>query len=93
MRKVLPTLPIRAEVEPSNRAPRHLYAAIRTAVEDRNRVVHLGAMPRGDLRGTLLAIREFLYLLDKYSGQPWADAMLTQATRSALVEPQEPARG
>jgi hypothetical protein len=50
-------------------------------------------MPRGDLRITLLAIREFLYLLDKYSGQPWADAMLTQTTRSALAEPQEPARG
>jgi hypothetical protein len=93
MRKVLPTLPIRADVEPSRRAPRHLRAAIRTAVEDRNRVVHLGAMPRGDLRITLLAIREFLYLLDKYSGQPWADAMLTQTTRSALAEPQEPARG
>jgi hypothetical protein len=93
MRKVLPTLPIRADVGPGRRAPRHLRTAITTAVEDRNRVVHLGATPRGDLRGTLLAIREFLYLLDRYSGQPWADAMLTQTTRSALAEPQEPVRG
>jgi hypothetical protein len=51
------------------------------------RVVHLGAMPRGDLRETLLAIREFLYMLDMYSGHLWAEALLTEKTRSALVGP------
>jgi hypothetical protein len=84
MRKVLPDLPIRADVEPTRRAPRHLRTAIMSAVEDRNRVVHLGAMPRGDLRGTLLAIRELLYVLDVYAGQPWAEALLADATRTAL---------
>ena len=35
--------------------------------------------------------REFRYLLDTYSGQPLAKAMLTQTTRAALAGPQEPA--
>lgn len=85
MRKVLPGLPIRADVEPSRRAPRHLRTAITSAVEDRNRVVHLGAMPRSNLRETLLAIREFLYMLDMYTGQPWAEDLLTDTTRVALT--------
>lgn len=88
MRKVLPDLPIRADVEPTRRAPRHLRTAITSAVEDRNRVVHLGAMPRSNLRETLLAIREFLYMLDMYAGQPWAEALLTDTTRAALTEEQ-----
>jgi hypothetical protein len=88
MRKVLPDLPIRADVEPTRRAPRHLRTAITSAVEDRNRVVHLGAMPRSNLRETLLAIREFLYMLDMYAGQPWAEALLTDTTRAALTEAQ-----
>lgn len=87
IRKVLPDLPIRADVEPAQRAPRHLRMTLVAAVEDRNRVVHLGAMPRADLRETLLAIREFLYILDMYSGHPWAEALLTQKTRSALTGP------
>jgi hypothetical protein len=87
MRKVLPGLPIRADVEPARRAPRHLRTAIKSAVEDRNRVVHLGAMPRGDLRQTLLAIREFLYMLDLYAGHAWAEALLTETTRAALTGP------
>lgn len=87
IRKVLPDLPIRADVEPNRRAPRHLRAAIVAAVEDRNRVVHLGATPRSDLRETLLAIREFLYMLDMYSGHLWAEALLTEKTRSALAGP------
>jgi hypothetical protein len=90
MRKVLPDLPIRADVEPSRRAPRHLRTAITSAVEDRNRVVHLGAMPRRDLPGTLLAIRDFLYMLDMYAGQPWAETLLTETTRAALTGPQAP---
>jgi hypothetical protein len=85
IRKVLPDLPIRADVEPGRRAPRHLRTAIIAAVEDRNRIVHLGAMPRGDLREGLLAIREFLYLLDMYSGHPWAAALLTEKARAALA--------
>jgi hypothetical protein len=87
MRKILPGLPIKADVEPSRRAPRHLRTAVIAAVEDRNRVVHLGAMPRGDLRGTLIAIRELLYMLDMYSGHSWAEALLTEKTRSALTGP------
>jgi len=87
IRKVLPDLPIRADVEPARRTPRHLRTAIVAAVEDRNRVVHLGAMPRADLRQTLLAIREFLYILDMYSGHPWAEALLAEKTRSALTGP------
>lgn len=87
IRKVLPDLPIRADVEPSRRAPRHLRTAIIAAVEDRNRIVHLGAMPRGDLRGALLAIRELLYMFDMYSGHPWAADLLTEQTRSALAGP------
>lgn len=87
IRKVLPDLPIRADVEPSRRGPRHLRTAIIAAVEDRNRIVHLGAMPRGDLRDALLAIREFLYVLDMYSGHAWAEALLTEQTRSALAGP------
>jgi hypothetical protein len=87
IRKVLPDLPIRADVEPGRRAPRHLRTAIVAAVEDRNRVVHLGAMPRADLRVTLLAIREFLYMLDMYAGHSWAEALLAEKTRSALVGP------
>jgi len=87
MRKILPHLPIKAEVEPSRRAPRYLRTAVVAAVEDRNRVVHLGSMPRGDLRETLLAIREFLYMLDMYSGQLWAEALLSEKTRSALAGP------
>lgn len=88
MRKVLPDLPIRADVEPTRRAPRHLRTAITSAVEDRNRVVHLGAMPRSSLRETLLAIREFLYMLDMYAGHPWAEALLTDTTQAALTEAQ-----
>lgn len=87
MRKILPDLPIKADVEPSRRVPRYLRIAVITAVEDRNRVVHLGAMPSGDLRKTLIAIREFLYMLDMYSGQLWAEALLTEKTRSALAGP------
>lgn len=87
IRKVLPGLPIRADVAPNRCAPRHLRTAIAAAVEERNRVVHLGAIPRSDLRETLLAIREFLYMLDMYSGHPWAEALLTEKTRSALVGP------
>ena len=87
IRKVLPDLPVRAEVEPNRRVPRHLRSAIAAAVEDRNRVVHLGATPRSDLRETLLAIREFLYMLDMYSGHLWAESLLTEKTRSALVGP------
>jgi hypothetical protein len=90
MRKVLPDLPIQADVEPSRRAPRHLRTAIASAVEDRNRVVHLGVAPRNDLRATLLAIRDLLYLLDTYSGHQWAEALLTETTRSALVGSQAP---
>lgn len=86
MRKVLPQMPIRADVEPSRRAPRHLRRAIIAAVEIRNRVVHLGVIPQGDLREALLAIREFLYLLDTYSGHAWAEALLTEATQSALTK-------
>jgi hypothetical protein len=86
IRKVLPDLPIRADVEPGRRAPNHLRKAIVAAVEDRNRLVHLGAIPRRDLRATLLTIRDFLYLLDFYSGQPWAETLLTDMTRSSLVE-------
>jgi hypothetical protein len=91
IRKVLPTIPIRADVEPTRRTPRHLRAMIVAAVEDRNRVVHRGAVPGGDLRAILLAIREFLYLLDTYAGQAWAETLLTQTTRAALVTPEEPA--
>jgi hypothetical protein len=87
IRKVLPDLSIRADVEPNRRAPRHLRTAIIAMVEDRNRIVHLGAMPRGDLRGALLAVREFLYMLDMYSGHPWAETLLTEKTRSALAGP------
>jgi hypothetical protein len=87
MRKVLPDLPVRADVEPNRRVPRHLRSAIAAAVEDRNRVVHLGVMPRCDLRETLLAIREFLYVLDMYAGHLWAESLLTEKTRSALIGP------
>ena len=87
IRKVLPDLPIKADIEPARRAPRHLRTAIIAAVEDRNRIVHLGAMPRCDLREALLAIREFLYLLDMYSGHAWAATLLTEKTQSALAGP------
>jgi hypothetical protein len=91
IRKVLPTIPIRAAVEPTLRTPRHLRTVIAAAVEDRNRVVHRGAMPGGDLRAILLVIREFLYLLDIYAGQAWAETLLTETTRTALMTPQKPA--
>jgi hypothetical protein len=87
IRKVLPELPVRADVEPGRRAPRHLRTAIIAAVEDRNRIVHLGAMPRCDLREALLAIREFLYMLDLYSGHSWAATLLTVKTQSAMAGP------
>jgi hypothetical protein len=87
IKKVLPDLPIRAHVEPERRAPRHLRAAIIAAAEDRNRVVHLGAVPRVNLRVTLLAIRDFLYMLDMFAGHSWAEALLAENTRSALLGP------
>jgi hypothetical protein len=85
MHKVLPDLPIRADVASAQRVPRHLRKVIKSAAEDRNRVVHRGEMPPGDLRQTLLAIREFLYMLDMYTGHPWAEALLTETTRRALT--------
>jgi hypothetical protein len=73
---LLPGLPIEADVPPSRRAPRHLRTAIASAVNDRNRVLHLGVVPRNGLRAILLAIRDFPYLLD--SGAPGPKLLTTR---------------
>jgi hypothetical protein len=84
IRQVLPNLPIRSGLDPSNACPQHLRKQLVAAVEARNLVGHRGAMPHLDLRSTLLDIRDFLYLLDWHAGHAWAEALLSQRTKDAL---------
>lgn len=84
MAHVLPDLPIKADVDPKRRSPKHLRVKMKAAVEARNRVVHRGATPDVFLRDTLGSIREFLYLLDYYNGHVWALTKLSNETIAAL---------
>jgi len=84
MKHYLAELPIRAPVPPSQRCPKPLRAALDRAVKERNNVIHGGKTPGLDLRGTLIAVREFLYLLDLYEGNPWAVAHLSSETTTAI---------
>lgn len=84
MKDYLKELPIRADVAPARRSPKHLRKLLHGAVEARNQVVHRGATPAVSLRETLAGVREFLYLLDFYGGQPWAVSRLSPETRSEL---------
>jgi hypothetical protein len=79
----LPELPIRADVDPGRRCPKHLRSALELAVQERNKVVHRGASPTTWLRPTLVTIREFLYLLDLYAGHQWAAGLLSEQSRNA----------
>ena len=80
-------LPIRADVAPDLRCPKSLLRILDAAVQDRNAVVHRGVLPSLPLYKTLQSIREYLYLLDFYSGEQWAAAHLTEETRVALGRP------
>lgn len=84
MKNYLPELPIRAQVERNRRCPKHLRTALDAAVTERNAVVHRGIDPSVNLRQTLIAVREFLYLLDLYAGQAWAASHLSEETIAAL---------
>ncbi|HVM13030.1 MAG TPA: hypothetical protein VM287_01705 [Egibacteraceae bacterium] len=84
MKHSLPELPIRAAIEPERRCPKHLHKALDLAVQERNAVVHRGAEPAISLRETLVAVREFLYLLDLYEGNIWATEQLSATTRASL---------
>jgi hypothetical protein len=84
MKRYLPELPIRADVEKDRRCPKQLRTILQAAVEDRNRVVHRGIAPSVPLRETLAAVREFLYLLDYYVGRPWATTQLSDHTVAGL---------
>jgi hypothetical protein len=84
IRKVLPSLLTRSGTDAGKICPQHLRKRLLTAVEERNRVVHRGAIPTVELRSTLLDIRDFLYLLDWNAGHAWAEALLSHPTRSAL---------
>jgi len=81
----LKELPIRADVPPARRSPKHLRRLLHDAVEARNQVVHRGTTPAVSLRETLTGIREFLYLLDFYCGHSWAIERLSVETRAALA--------
>lgn len=84
MKHSLAELPVRVEIEPERRCPKHLHKALDLAVQERNAVVHRGAEPTISLRETLVAIREFLYLLDLYKGNVWAIEHLSATTRASL---------
>lgn len=84
MKHSLPERPIRAAIPPERRCPTHLHKALDLAVQERNAVVHRGVEPTIELRETLGAVREFLYLLDLFEGSVWAAERLSATTRGAL---------
>lgn len=84
MRHYLAELPIRADVEPNRRCPKHLRAALQGAVEARNVAVHRGSAPTIALRDMLASVRELLYLFDFYGGHSWAARQLSDATVASL---------
>lgn len=84
MRHYLAELPIRADVEPNRRCPKHLRAALQGAVEARNLAVHRGSAPAISLRDMLASVRELLYLFDLYGGHCWAATQLSDATVASL---------
>lgn len=84
IRKVLPDLPLRSGFPAESPCPQHLRKALIAAVEGRNLVVHRGTMPQLFLRGSLLDIRDFLYLLDYHAGHGWAEELLSQQTRDTI---------
>jgi hypothetical protein len=84
VKNYLPDLPICVDVRPDRRSPAHLRRLLDEAVVARNRVIHRGETPAIFLRATLAGVREFLYLLDFYGGQPWARAQLSAETLASL---------
>ncbi len=85
--KYLPNLPLR--LAPTGRKA-HVPTAVRREIDDaiklRNGLVHVGEreIDQGRLRSILGAVRDLLYLLDAYSGQPWATEHISVDTLKAL---------
>jgi hypothetical protein len=80
----LAELPIRATVRGRERCPPHLRGVLDAAIKDRNRLVHRGSTPSVNLHGTLLAVRDLLYLFDLYAGNEWARQHLSDETLEAV---------
>jgi hypothetical protein len=68
--------------------PAGIMQTLHKAVEQRNQVAHVPgvAMRDWNVRESLEAIRDVLWLLDFYQGHVWALEHLRRETRSALVE-------
>lgn len=68
------------------RLPKRLINLIRKGVESRNRLVHGRGttISKDDLRETLHAVSDLLYLLDYYRGEEWALERISPAVLSAI---------
>ncbi|WP_336922129.1 hypothetical protein [Aquipuribacter sp. SD81] len=80
LKDYLPTLPARNDLDGRRvAAPKYVRTLMTNAVEERNRVVHVGrsTFTSENLRETLDAARDLLYLFDLYAGNGWARDQLS----------------
>lgn len=87
LQNFLPRLPARHTVNGRVVAPPKFVRSLLTAaVEERNKVTHLGvgSMYAGEVQQTLNAMRDTLYLFDFYAGHEWALEQTSIEFRDAL---------
>jgi hypothetical protein len=92
MTKYLPTLPAKNNFEGTVLAPpKNIYKAIDEGVQFRNKVVHVGRQaPRyEDIEKILLAVKDFLWLIDYYCGHSWSLQHIRKKTLKEMQNIQE----
>jgi hypothetical protein len=90
LKEYLPQLPLRRTINGSALPPpRYIRQLLTSAIEERNRIVHVAVAPnrwhsRRNLDEFLDGIVDLLYLLDYYAGHDWAINEVSQEFRNQL---------
>lgn len=84
----LPSLPAKLKIEGQVLTPpKRVRTQLNKGVEARNKTTHVGSAPPNtkDLEELLLSVRDFLYLLDVYSGYGWAIDRIRDEVKEAMI--------
>jgi hypothetical protein len=86
LKEYLPLLPVRTIDGCADAPPKYARTLLHNAVEERNRISHLGrgSIDHQALLDTLDAIQDTLYLFDFYEGHDWAWNEMSDQYRAGL---------
>lgn len=86
LKRYVPLLPAKLDINGEVLVPKPLIKIVKTAIEDRNKLVHTGIATIDEVKliKTLIAIKDLLYLFDYYRGFKWALWNISGETYNAL---------